>query len=103
LVDEGYDTPTKGNTLQDTLVFGVTSDKVHKDALALGSSLTFKQVYDLAKVDESTKAQMEIISKGDEKSDIHTVQRESACCTQKPPPRQNFKHQTPTATKTKRI
>ena len=70
-------------------------DKVRKDAIALGTSLTFKQVYDLAKVDESTKAQMKIISKGDEKSDLHTVQRESAYSTQKPPPRQNFEHPTP--------
>ena len=52
----------------------MASDKVHKDAIALGSGLTFKRVYDLAKVDESTKAQMKIISKGDEKFDLHTVQ-----------------------------
>ena len=38
---------------------------------------------------------MKIISKGDKKSDLHTVQRESAYSTQKPPPRQSFKHQTP--------
>ena len=72
--DGGYDPATKENTLRDTLVFGVGSDKVRKDAIALGNSLTFKQVYDLAKVDESTNAQMKIISKGDEKSDLHTVQ-----------------------------
>ena len=84
--DGGYDPAAKENALRDTLVFGVASDKVRKDAIALGNSLTFKQVYDLAKVDESTKAQMKIISKGDEKSDFHTVQRE---------PAKNFKHQTP--------
>ena len=93
--DGGYDPAAKENTLRETLVFGVASDKVRKDAIALGNSLTFKQVYDLAKVDESTKAQMKIISKGDEKSDLHTVQRESAYSTQKPPPRQNLKHPTP--------
>ena len=93
--DGGYDPAAKENTLRDTLVFGVASDKVRKDAIALGNSLTFKQVYDLTKVDESTKTQRKIISKGDEKSDLHTVQRESAYSTQKPPPRQNFKHQTP--------
>ena len=38
---------------------------------------------------------MKIISKGDEKSHLHTVQRESAYYTQKPPLRQNFKHPTP--------
>ena len=52
-----YDPAAKENTLRDTLVFGVASDKVRKDAIALGNSLTFRQVYDLAKVDESTKAQ----------------------------------------------
>ena len=40
--DEGYDPAAKGTTLRDTLVFGVTSDKVRKDAIALGNSLTFK-------------------------------------------------------------
>ena len=84
--DGGYDPAAKENALKNTLVFGVASDKVRKDAIALGNSLTFKQVYDLAKVDESTKAQMKIISKGDDKSDLHTVQRE---------PVKNFKHQTP--------
>ena len=83
--DGGY---AKENALRDTLVFGVASDKVRKDAIALGNSLTFKQVYDLAKVNESTKAQMKIISKGDKKSDLHTVQRE---------PAKNFKHQSPYA------
>ena len=92
--DGGYDPAVKENTLRDTLVFGVASDKVRKDALAIGNGLTFKQVYDLAKVDESTKAQMKIISKGDEKFDLHTVQRASGHPT-RPPSRQNFKHQVP--------
>ena len=92
--DGGYDPAVKENTLRDTLVFGVASDKVRKDAIALGNGLTFKQVYDLAKVDERTKAQMKIISKGDEKFDLHTVQRASGHPT-RPPPRQNFKHQVP--------
>jgi len=62
----------------------VASDKVRKDAIALGNSLTFNQACELANVDESTKAHMKIISKGDEKSDLHTTQRESAYSTQKP-------------------
>ena len=77
------------------MVIGVASYKVRKDAIALGNGLTFEQVYDLAKVDESTNAQTKIISKGDEKSDLHTLQRESAYSTHEPPPRQIFKHQTP--------
>ena len=47
----GYDPAAKETTLRNTLVFRVTSDKVRKDAIALGNSLPFKQVYDLAKVD----------------------------------------------------
>ena len=77
--DGGYDPAVKENTL--TLVFGVASDKVRKDAIALGNGLTFKQAYDLAKVDEITKAQMKITSKGDEKFDLHTVQRASGHST----------------------
>ena len=46
--DGGYDPTAKENALRDTLVFGVAYDKVRKDAIALGNSLTFKQVYDLA-------------------------------------------------------
>jgi len=71
--DGGYDPAAKETTLRDTLIFGVMSDKVRKDAIALGNFLTFNQVYDLAKVDERTKAQMKIISKGDNKTDLHTV------------------------------
>ena len=56
---------------QDTLVFGVASNKV------------YKQVYDLTKVDESNKAPMMTISEGDEKSDLHTVHREFAYSTKK--------------------
>ena len=92
--DGGYDSAAKETTLRDTLVFGVASDKVRKDAIALGNSLTFKQVYDLAKVDESTKAQMKIISKGEYKADLHTVQRESAHSSQKLSQKQSFKHKT---------
>ena len=76
--DGGYDPAAKENTLRDTLVFGMASNKVRKDAIALGNRLTFKQVYDLAKVEESTKAHMKIICKGEEKSDLHTVEREPA-------------------------
>ena len=42
--DGGYDPTAKENTLRDTLVFGMASDKVHKDAIVFGNSLTFKQM-----------------------------------------------------------
>ena len=45
LVDDGgYDPAVKEGTLRDTLVFSVRSNKVCKDAIALGSALTFRQV-----------------------------------------------------------
>lgn len=71
--DGGYDQRIKNDTLRDTLVFGVTSDKVRRDAIAIGNTLTFQQVYDLAKVDESTRTQMKAISQGEEKSIVHAV------------------------------
>ena len=73
--DGGYISAVRDSTLRDTLVFDVKSDKVRKDSIALGNTLTFRQVYDLAKIDESTKAQMEIISHGENKSELHTLQR----------------------------
>ena len=88
--DGGYDPAAKENTLRDTLVFGVASDKVRKDAIALGNKLTFKQVYDLAKVEESTKAHMKIICKSEEKSYLHAVEREPARSI-----KNTFTHQTP--------
>ncbi|XP_036066937.1 uncharacterized protein LOC118598384 [Oryzias melastigma] len=64
----------KEETLRDTLVFGLKSDQVRSDAIKHGNALTFKQVYDLAKVEESTRAQMEIISRGSKQpTDVHAV------------------------------
>ena len=36
--DSGYDPPFKEETLWDTLVFGLRSDKVRKDAISKGNS-----------------------------------------------------------------
>jgi len=71
--DSGYPAAGKDETLRDTLVFGLRSDKVRKDAIALGNDLTFQKVYNLAKVEESTQAQMKEISKECERSDIHAI------------------------------
>ena len=54
-------------------MFGLKSVQVRRDAIKLGITLTLKQVYDLAKVEESTKAQMEVITKGDPTTDVHAV------------------------------
>ena len=81
LIDNsGYPAAVKDETLRDTLVFSLRSDKVRKDAIALGNDLTFQKVYNLAKVEESTQAQMKEISKESECSDIHAVRSK-----QKPP------------------
>ena len=62
----GYDPAFKEETLWDTLVFGLRSDKVRKDAISKGNSLAFQQVYDLAKTEESTKGQMQPVTQGDQ-------------------------------------
>ncbi|XP_077972709.1 uncharacterized protein LOC144427401 [Styela clava] len=79
LIDEsGYAATAVDETLRDTLVFGLKSDKVRKDAIALGNMLTFKQIYDLAKTEESTKAQMEIITTNNTTNDLHAMKRQPA-------------------------
>ena len=55
--DGGYERTVKNSNLNNTVVFGVKSDKVYKDFIVLGNLLTFNQVYNLAKVEESTKVQ----------------------------------------------
>ena len=62
--DSGYDPAFQEETLRDTLVFGLKSDKVRKDAISKGDALTFQQLYDLAKTEESTRAQMQVIKQG---------------------------------------
>jgi len=41
--DSGYPAAVKEETLRDTLVFGLRSDKVRKCAIALGNDLTFQK------------------------------------------------------------
>ena len=71
--DSGYPAASKDITLRDTLVFGLKSDKVRRDAIAKGNDLTFQQVYELAKVDESTRAQMKAITQTDDTTELHAV------------------------------
>ena len=71
--DSGYAADIQEEILRDTLVFGLKSDKVRKDAIAIGNGLTFRQVYNLAKTEESTRAQMKILSQGEETADLHAV------------------------------
>ena len=84
--DGGYRADIKEEMLRDTLVFGVQSDKVRRDAIAKGNELTFKQVYDLAKVDETTRAQMKVITKDNSSTELHSVRsrKKPAAFTKKP-------------------
>ena len=43
--------------------------------LGKGNSLTFHQVYDLAKTEESTQAQMQAITQGNQAGTVHSVRR----------------------------
>ena len=71
--DSGYPAAVKDESERDTLVFGLRSDKVRRDAIAKGNELTFQQVYELAKVDESTRAQMKAITQSEDKTELHSV------------------------------
>ena len=71
--DSSYPAAVKQETLRDTLVFGLRSDKVRRDAIAKGNDLTFQQVYEFAKVDESTRVQMKAITQHEDSSELHAV------------------------------
>lgn len=72
--DGGYPTSIQDETLRDTLVFGLSSDRVRKQAIEKGNSLTLQQVYELAKMEESTTNQMKIITQAENgHKDIHAV------------------------------
>ena len=104
LIDEGgYHPNFKDETLRDTLVFGLNSDKVRKDAIALGNKLTFQQIYDLAKTEESTAAQMKAITASSSEiriKETHSVRSDTA---QHPAPQGAHKHlKTPQESQTPR-
>ena len=74
LVDDSrYPAAVKDESLRDTLVFSLKSDKVRRDAIGKGNELTFQQVYELAKVDKSTRAQMKAITQSEDKTELHIV------------------------------
>lgn len=80
--DGGYAPAVRDETLRDTLVFGLKSDQVRKEAIKLGNKLTFKDVYDLAKIEESARVQMEAISQGD--NTVHSVRSKHRSASFKP-------------------
>ena len=63
-------------------MFGLKSDiQVRKDAISKGNSLTFQQAYDLAKTEESTRAQMHVITQGDQDAGVHSVRSKKKSAT----------------------
>ena len=55
-------------------MFDLKSNNLLRDAIALGNTLTFKQVCDLAKAEESAKALMKIMTQGEYKlASLHVV------------------------------
>lgn len=55
------------------LGFGLKSDKVRKDAISKGNARTFQQLYDLAKTEESTRAQMQVVSQGEQNTELYSI------------------------------
>ena len=75
----GHEQVVKVSTLRDTLVGGVKYDRIWKDLIALGNTLTFNQVYNLARVEESTKAQIGASTQSGDKSDPCAVHSQMKC------------------------
>ena len=65
--DSGYPAANREEILRDTLVFGIKSDKVRRDAIAIGNDLIYQQVYDLA------KTEIDIIAGNDSSPQVHDV------------------------------
>lgn len=102
--DCGYPAATRNEMLRDTVVFGLKSDKVRRDCIAIGNDLTFQQVYDLAKTEESTNTQMDAIAKQDATPDVHAVRswvpkHKTQSYQQQPPPQQPPPQDQPRTTK----
>ena len=62
IYDSGYPAENREEMLRDTFEFGIKIDKVRRDAIAIGNDLIYQQIYDVAKTEESTAAQMDIIA-----------------------------------------
>ena len=73
LIEEcNFPAEARDKALRDTLVFGIKSEKVRRDAIEKGNDLSFQDVYALAKVHESTEAHMSVMQKS-EPSAVHGV------------------------------
>ena len=72
----------KDKALRDTMVFGIKSEKVRRDAIDKGNNLSFNDVYALAKTHEATEAHMSLMHT--EPSNVHGVRSKKPRAKQQP-------------------
>ena len=77
--DSGYPEALKQESLRDNLLLGLNSDKVRTDAIAKGNDVASQQVYEFAKVDESTRVQMKAIIQHEDSLELHAVRKSLYC------------------------
>ena len=68
-----YPRDARDRTLRDTLVFGIKSEKVRRDAIDEGDTLTLAKFIQLAKTQEATEAQMAAMKTEPVSSSAHAV------------------------------
>ena len=68
LAECDYPRDARDRILRDTLVFGVKSEKVRRDAIDEGDTLTLAKVIQLAKTQEATEAQIAAMQKAEPSS-----------------------------------
>ena len=75
--DGGYANQAKEEAMRDALVFGINSNKARHDAFAVGNDLTYQQIYNFAKTEESADLQMKMLEQQNtQQSTVHAVSRE---------------------------
>ena len=72
--EPNYPTAHHERFLRDFLVFGMNSQRVRKECLKEGDSLTFQKAKDLAKAEESADTQLKLMNKTTE---VDTVKKHS--------------------------
>ena len=51
ITEAGYSEQMKDEMMWDILVYSIVSDQVHRDTINIGDTLTYKQVYNPAKIE----------------------------------------------------
>ena len=73
LAECDYPRDARDRILRDTLVFGIKSEKVRRDAIDEGDTLSLAKVIQLAKTQEATEAQMAAMKTEPASSSAHAV------------------------------